>query len=436
MTCLTDEQIVSLAIGPPDDTARRHCADCPACADRLAEVRTRMNQLEATLTATDRAHAAGRVRLLAALAAEPVPARPTLIRRIVMDRRNWVLTAAAAVLVAVVVLGWPGDSSAVVLAEALRPFKEAKSLSCDMVVLKGGKPWDESLPADKRGKLKTRLTWAAPGSLRLETTGDGQPTIQLILPHGKPGIIIDPAGKEYSPIDRKPDGKDEVVLRLINTLAEYTPGEKKPAATDEIDGVKAPRFDLRIAGADRQEWHYRIWAHPTTKRVLRVEFALMPGKDLTAEGVSVARLERFEWDVQTEGVFDTTPPAGYKRKVATPAETRDMTTQKVVSALRAYRDAAGGYPKTERFDAQKAAAEMEKLTKKKLDVETLQGFVLVGVLQSLSREAVYHGKTVGPDDKDKVLFRWKLDDGQYQVVFGDLKTMTVSGEKLKKLEGE
>jgi hypothetical protein len=60
----------------------------------------------------------------------------------------------------------------------------------------------------------------------------------------------------------------------------------------------------------------------------------------------------------------------------------------------------------------------------------------MGVLQATSKEAVCHGKTVGPEDRDKVLFRWRLDDGGYRVIFGDLTARTVSAEKLKELEAK
>jgi hypothetical protein len=434
MNCLTDEQIVSLALGDPGVAAREHLAHCRPCRDRLAEVLTRMDRLGAALTAPARAHAAGRAHLLTALAREPVPV--PLFWRIAMNRRTWAVTAAMVVLATVAFLGWPGRPPAAALAEALRPFKEANSFACEMVNLKGGKPWDASLPGAKRGKLKTRLTWAAPGSLRLDSTLDGKPQARLILPHGKPAVLIDYPTKEYNSIERKPAGKEEVILQLINTLAAYTPGEKKPAGTDDIDGLKAPRFDLVIADADKREWHYRVWAHPTTKRPVRVEFALLPGKELTAKDVLAVRLERFEWDVKTGGLFDTKPPAGYKRVVVKPAEATEKMTKMIVASLKAYRELAGGYPKGEPFDGPKVAGELEKLAKKKLDPETLQGFVLIGVLESLGKEAVYRGKTVGPGDKDKVLFRWKLDDGRYRVIFGDLKAETLSGEKLKELEGK
>jgi len=48
----------------------------------------------------------------------------------------------------------------------------------------------------------------------------------------------------------------------------------------------------------------------------------------------------------------------------------------------------------------------------------------------------YYGKTVNPADKDKVLFRWRLDSGEYRVIFGDLRHETVALARLKELEAK
>ena len=50
------------------------------------------------------------------------------------------------------------------------------------------------------------------------------------------------------------------------------------------------------------------------------------------------------------------------------------------------------------------------------------------------REPAYYGETVKPGDSSKVLLRWKLDDYQYRVVFGDLSAKTVTSEELAELE--
>ncbi|QJW94759.1 anti-sigma factor family protein [Frigoriglobus tundricola] len=311
MNCPTDEALAALAVGGTSAATRAHVASCPACAARFAALRTAVERLESAHAVTNCAHASGRARLLAALAEEPVPVRPTLLWRVLMDRRTWVTSAAASAAVFVaVLLGW-GGAPAVALADGLKPFKEAKSFSCEMIVLRGGKP------ADAGKKMTLKLTWAAPGSLRSDMFADDKLQATVIAPEGKAGIVLDHRDKTFLP-DGKPGRQEAAFLKLVNGLAAHAGGDQKPAGTDEVGGAKAPRFDLEIRDPEAKNavWRYRLWVHPETKRPVRVEFALQAGQDPTANDVVGVRLEKFEWDVKAEGLFDTKPPAGYKSAVA------------------------------------------------------------------------------------------------------------------------
>jgi hypothetical protein len=63
-----------------------------------------------------------------------------------------------------------------------------------------------------------------------------------------------------------------------------------------------------------------------------------------------------------------------------------------------------------------------------------RGFAVLNGIQRDNADAAYYGLTVGPKDSGKVLLRWKLDDGKYQVLYGDLRDEAVTAEKLKELE--
>jgi hypothetical protein len=51
-------------------------------------------------------------------------------------------------------------------------------------------------------------------------------------------------------------------------------------------------------------------------------------------------------------------------------------------------------------------------------------------------DVVYYGDSVDPTDSNAVLIQWKISDGEYRVVFGDLREETVSAEELIKLQGQ
>ena len=70
-------------------------------------------------------------------------------------------------------------------------------------------------------------------------------------------------------------------------------------------------------------------------------------------------------------------------------------------------------------------------------VSTLKyGAQYFGTLESEGKEPVYSGATVTAADVDKVLVRWKLDDGKYRVIFGDLRIEDVSSGRLAELEAK
>jgi hypothetical protein len=64
------------------------------------------------------------------------------------------------------------------------------------------------------------------------------------------------------------------------------------------------------------------------------------------------------------------------------------------------------------------------------------GFAAMTLIFRHNPDAAYYGKTVGPNNKDKVLFRWRLDDGRYEILFGDLRSETATAERLRALEGK
>jgi hypothetical protein len=436
MTCLTTDQL-TVAVCDPDPGAAAHLAGCDRCATRLAELTARL----AAATAAPGPNPAGRGRLLAALAAEPIPVTPiwrrTLMnrrnwaaepipvtpiwRRTLMNRRNWAAAAAAGAVAAGLFLGLGVGPPGVAVAEVLRPFREAKSFTCRMVLTKNGQP----VP----GQTPMRLVWAAPGSVRTEGA-----TYTFIQPHGQPGVRLDHADKKFTPTAAEKPAQVTPLLKLLTDLAADT-GREKPAGTDLIDGVKAVRYELKRGGQG-----YKVWADPATNRPVRIDPDPPTDPDLIALGdlTFQTRFEGFEWDVPTDGLFDTAPPAGYKTTVETPEQARERTLKEMVGALRWYREKAGKYP------AELTAFKGPKMVLDARPIETelravaggewpprsvVNGFVQMGVLLG-GAGTEYHGKTVGPADGDKVLFRWLVSDGdhpdgkKYQVITADLRVRT------------
>jgi hypothetical protein len=50
------------------------------------------------------------------------------------------------------------------------------------------------------------------------------------------------------------------------------------------------------------------------------------------------------------------------------------------------------------------------------------------------RDPAYYGDTVTREDFNRILMRWRQDDGLYRVVWGDLRVETISAERLAQIE--
>lgn len=52
------------------------------------------------------------------------------------------------------------------------------------------------------------------------------------------------------------------------------------------------------------------------------------------------------------------------------------------------------------------------------------------------RDVVYYGDISDTKDPNTVLIHWKMPDGNYRVIFADLRSEIVTGEKLIKLQAD
>ena len=141
------------------------------------------------------------------------------------------------------------------------------------------------------------------------------------------------------------------------------------------------------------------------------------------------RMEDFEWNIDLDQrLFDPTPPEGYTD------DTREQTpmdeqVRKISEALKIYAEASGGhYPRVKVVYGDVTRDELVTMLKIQWPPKTIE--------EMRDEKAAYYGKTVSPNDKDKVLLRWRLDDGRYEVIFGDLHCETVMAERLSALEGK
>ncbi len=334
------------------------------------------------------------------------------------------------------------------LAQVAAQLQRATSLHCSVTV------------TGLNGAKHFTLYWAAPDSYREEQTNDGKVVSVDIQPANQPGIHIFnwpvKTFRRLSPEERPKESLPIEILKQLATLHGKADHELERVTIGDIEArgfeIALRKLNPQASAADK----LRVWYAPATMRPLRIEAELFSLP-------CVVRFGDFVWDGPTDKWFDTTPPAGYeerKLEMPPPAEMVDA----LVKAFGIYAKYCGGrYPGGEMVDTETVNAELyfktgmvlAKLTGSKQESAgtgrkgrreapenvrdywtALSGFGDINYLRRFPVDPAYHGKTVGPNDRGKVLLRWKLQSGEYQVIYGDLHSDAVSAQRLKELESQ
>jgi hypothetical protein len=212
-----------------------------------------------------------------------------------------------------------------------------------------------------------------------------------------------------------------------------------------IDGVSAegielvdPEFMLGVFDSSR----IRLWVDTATGWPVRLE------TEMSADGGSLQNevvLYDFQWNVVLPAAeVDADIPADYELAMDIDAPVADE--EHAIAGLRIHAERMDGrYPSSLTWgsavnqmimnprslggDREEALRGLQELMRIR---DTIAFYV---ELQKAGRDAAYHGNEVTASDLDRVLLRWRMDDGQYRVVYGDLSTQTVSPKPLAELEG-
>ena len=218
--------------------------------------------------------------------------------------------------------------------------------------------------------------------------------------------------------------------------------------TKEIHGKKARGFQIAMKKMDPEGQDpgvAEIWLDTESNLPVFVRTTGVRGLDDTA----TEEYTNIQWNVDIDPkLFDTTPPEGYTDETPQPL-TLEKQVRQVTEALGIYAEASRGhYPQVDflgEYPVNELCKMFGMIHLPDLDAtqgnagtvrKAINGFDVVAHLQSYNPGFAYYGKRVGPTDKDKVLLRWRLDDSRYEVIFGDLRSETVTAERLRALEGK
>lgn len=388
-----------------------------------------------------------RTRLLAALAADVPPAFcPPRNSRYERMKRYTSRAAIAAALLLTSAVVWHLNAPKTLFAQVAKAMSQAKGFRCDLIAVTPGYAGNENT------KLGGHVFWTPSGEERLDLLQNDNPESTLIYRPGNTGLRLEPASKQYRIVPQS--SAREFSFGLFARLGNFKGKAESTPVRKEIRGVRAEGFTVPWSSVVGDDTHadakVQIWLDPATTLPVRVDLVGLGPKDSP-----MMRLENFQWGPQDFKLFDASIPAGYA-KMPTHNVKADKITEHVVYALATFAKYNNSkYPAVKYVYGDEQGEALRKLMGMSRDAQACvvpskdlkwanpkegefahgtYGLSWINAIQRDFPEGVYNGKTVTPRDTTKVLLRWRLDDGDYRVIFGDLKSATVSAARLREIE--
>jgi hypothetical protein len=206
-----------------------------------------------------------------------------------------------------------------------------------------------------------------------------------------------------------------------------------------MDGVRAAGVEVndpKLYAGQFDTATGEMWVNVETGWPVRLEIR---GHAAGGRIYQVLVMDEFRWEVDYDpGSFEGNIPDDYKLAFDSPIIDKDE--ESAIEGLRAFAELANGYYPSN-LNINTAAFELRRIRNKNMRTvkERTLAFKLVSTcifykeLVRKDREPLYFGEDVRAKDSDRVLMSWKLEDGNYRVVFGDLVTETVDIETYKML---
>jgi hypothetical protein len=358
------------------------------------------------------------------------------------------LASAAAIIIVVYLVLYVtngADVTNVALGEVLKNVKTKKYFTYRHKVkskTNAGTPEETSKETDRITYISTEY------GLRHDVYEDGQLTGILYTPStGLDITYVRPATKQYSIATMSEEYmKQETQVSPSGLIEEFMSHKYTNLGRKTIDGVEAEGIEINEPGfyGFKDAAVARLWIDIQTNLPLKMEIEGVRGATKT----TVITYD-YNWDAKLDpSIFQVNIPDDYtmfKEKVAIEGlkqcieffssyitiDESKRPTLVVLSALEKSSTPAALRLKEDIV----GLTEADKLKKVRSAGRSVIEFLRFyrGLVRH-KQDPAYYGKTVGPKDVDKLLLRWKLNDGHYRVIFGDLKVKTVTVKELVELE--
>ncbi|MHC4533713.1 MAG: hypothetical protein ACYS6K_07160, partial [Planctomycetota bacterium] len=220
---------------------------------------------------------------------------------------------------------------------------------------------------------------------------------------------------------------------------------------------------IEAIGGDTTSIEFTLWVDVENWLPFLSEMDLKSGEQMQV----TATTSNYRWNVPVHASdFEPVIPEDFKPFLADGMKMPGMSEASAIEGLRLFAEITGQYPKkmnmlelaqeiTTLKDSQYIKDMLEKLKEMKQNTdmsnqEIHDAFMkkwmteIMQPIQSISyfymalvadkKEPAYYGESVGPENADMVLLKWKVSDDHYRVIFGDLTAEDLTADQFKELE--
>ena len=377
--------------------------------------------------------------------------------------------AAAAIVIIACVIGWwlwRGTESGIALADVLAKIERITGYMYQMnstTSTRGNSTTSMStVLVSREHGIKTITKTTDPNNHRIACQEKywlwgRKPVTIIIIDHDKKTHLSMKMGSGMSEkrVVQEFDEPRTIIKQLLSC-------KHNSLGQSEVDGVTVEGFQTtdpvydyekgfggqtRLFAARPEKVDVKLWVDVNTFLPVRVEEEIVTTAGSRNHNISY----NFRWNVVVNASdFEPNIPSDYTNPGG------DISIPKVneetaIRGLGLFAERAKNYPATPSYsmksefqkqvkeimgyDSWKELTEDERTRRNNEILGPLSGFrQFYGYLVRNKKDPAYYGETVTPEDKDKVLIRWKLSENEYRVIFGDLHAETVSPEKLAELE--
>ncbi len=378
------------------------------------------------------------------------------------------LAAAAVIIIGVfaVINSYMGTGSSVALADVLEKIEQVQAFMYRMKMAMTGNMMP-NMPTGKQ-EMEYAVIISNEFGMKMDVTmtnadaGQHIMTQQMyVLPDQKVILMVMPEQKKYTRMEfdddllarikKQNNDPREMIKQIMN--CKYT-----DLGRSVIDGVKVEGFqttDPKVMAGMAEDVNIKLWVDVKSWLPVRQELYVKVNEQMEMHGV----VYDYQWDISVDkNEFEPVIPEDYTAFPTDGMKMPSINEEGAIEGLRFFVELTGKYPENlnimtlmQEFnklkDGQTPAAKQlqQELKQPRSDEEQAAKVMdMMRPIQSLGmfymtlvqdkKEPAYYGQSVDPNDADAVLIRWKVSDGRYRVVFGDLTTSDVTAEELAELE--